>query len=422
MKKSFFSGLITGICAALIFAAVSIWIIGLVLTHKDKGSSLIGTPSPTAPVAAGATGTPTPTPDYNVSGNLLSKPFTNKLQLIADIIDQLYYKDVEVTKLQDGILYAVMNSIGDPYTVYYTKSEYDEFSESTSGTFCGIGAQVSQNVETMEITIVKPFKDSPAYNAGVRAGDRVVAVNGEDISGQELSLVVSKMKGEKGTQVVLTVYRESKDGETAGSNIDFTITRDVIEVPTVEYEMKENKVGYIAVSGFEAVTAKQYKEAYDDLEKQGMTSLIVDLRDNLGGLLSVCVEMADYMIPDGKLITYTKDKQGMGDTYKANDGHQCDIPVIILTNGYSASASEVFTGALKDNGVATSLGTTSFGKGIVQSLLPFTDGTAIKLTTSSYYTPSGVCIHGIGIAPDVEIELSTEYDNQLEEALKILNK
>ncbi len=420
MRKGFFSGLITGAFTALILTALSVWIVGLVLTHKDRGNVNVGMPTNT-PIVGQNTPMPTPTPDYDVAGNLLSKPFLNKLQLMADIIGNYYYKDVEVSKLQDGLLYAIMNSIEDPYTLYYSKSEYDEFSESTSGTFCGIGAQVSQNVENMEITIVKPFAGSPAYNAGVRAGDKVVAVNGEDIKGQELSLVVSKMKGEKGTQVVLTVYRQSPAGD-AGETLDFTITRDVIEVPTVEYEMKDNKVGYIAVSGFEAVTAKQYKAAYDDLENQGMTSLIVDLRDNLGGLLSVCVEMADYMLPDGKLITYTEDKKGQGDKYTAKDGHECSIPVIILTNGYSASASEVFTGALKDNGVATSLGTTTFGKGIVQSLLPFTDGTAVKLTTSSYFTPNGVCIHGIGIAPDVEVLPSTEKDIQLEEALKILNK
>ncbi len=421
MKKNFVFGLLAGLATSLLLILLALAGVNILLKSYAKNpggnGTNVGYPLPTPTKVAGATATPTPTPNYNIGDDLLSKEFLRKLQLLADIIDQYYYQDVEVSQIQDGLLYAIMDAIGDPYTIYYSRDEYDSFMESSNGVYCGIGSQVSQNMETMEITIVKPFVNGPAYKAGLKAGDKILAIDGEDVRNTELTFVVAKMKGEKDTQVVVTVYRES-----TGETLDITITRDQIEVPTVEYEMKDNRIGYIAVSGFEAVTAKQFEAAYDALEAQGMTGLVIDLRDNPGGLLSVCVEMVDYMLPDGQLITYTLNKQGKGDTFKSQDGHECQVPVVILTNEYSASASEVFTGALKDNGVAISMGTTSFGKGIVQSLLPLTDGTAVKLTTSSYYTPSGVCIHGIGIKPDVEVLPDSEYDNQLEEAIKHLNK
>ncbi len=357
---------------------------------------------------------------------LMSNYFTSKLELLELLIDEYYMNEVTTEELRIGAYKGLLEGLGDPYSCYYTAEEYADLMESSSGTYCGIGAVVQQNAKTMLITIVKPYVDAPAYKAGMLPGDIIYMVDGVDVTGMEIDSVVAMMKGEAGTIVKVTVVR---DGET--EPIELTITRDVIEVETIEYEMLANKIGYILISQFDEVTPKQFKDAIEQLEVDGMKGLIIDVRDNPGGLLTAVVDMLDYVLPKG-LIVYTEDKYGNKEEFKGKDNHEVELPIVVMINGNSASAAEIFAAAMQDYEKATLVGTTSFGKGIVQSIIPLTDGTAVKLTVSRYFTPNGVCIHGTGVIPDVEVDLAEELkqkvvieheeDNQLAEAIKVLKK
>ena len=362
----------------------------------------------------------------------------NKMNLIEQIIGQYFLYEPDAGQVEDYIYRGMMAGLDDPYSSYYSEEDYKLMRESTSGTYSGIGAMLSQNRNTGLCTIVKVFEGSPAFEAGLKPGDIIYKVGDQLVAGESLDVLVSTyIKGEEGTMVDMTVYRADKD-----EYVDFTIVRRKIEVPTVEYRMLADKTGYIAVSEFDLITVEQFTTAIDSLTEEGMKGLLIDLRNNPGGVLDGAIKMADYILPDdlstyekgkGKtLIVYTADKNGKGDTYVASDGHELDIPIVILVNGDSASASEVFTGALKDYDKAAVVGTTSYGKGIVQNLIPLGDGSAIKITTSHYYTPSGFDLHGKGIEPDVEVELSEELktqavvepeeDNQIQKALEVLKE
>ncbi len=354
-----------------------------------------------------------------------SELLDQKAEYIMQLIDNYFLYEVEEGSYETEIYRALMNACGDPYSCYYTSEEYDEMMESTTGTYCGIGCLVSQDVRTMLITIVRPFKDSPAAKAGVKAGDVIYKVNGEDVTGQDVNLVVSKMKGPEDTEVTVTVYRES-----TGEYIDCTMKRAFIEVETVTWEkLKEDnhKIGLITVTQFEEVTLNQFETALEELDKWGMEGLVIDLRDNPGGLLDTVSDMLDVMLPKG-LTVYMQDKYGNREEYKS-DADCYEIPLTVLVNGNSASASEVFAGAIQDYEAGTIVGTQSFGKGIVQSVIPLSDGSAVKMTIADYYTPLGRNIHGIGITPDVIVELPEgEYatsverarDTQLRRALDVL--
>lgn len=362
---------------------------------------------------------------------------TSKMEMIQQIIDQVFLYDEDAQKVEDFIYRGMMAGLDDPYSVYYSEEDYKLMQESTSGTYSGIGAMISQNRTTGLCTVVKVFDGSPALEAGMRPGDVVYKVEDTLVAGESLDVIVSNyVKGEEGTQVHITVYRTEED-----AYVDLTLTRRKIEVPTVEARMLDEKTGYVAVSEFDLITVDQFKTAVDDLTAGGMKQLVIDLRNNPGGILDSAVSMVDYLIPDdmtdfkkgeGKsLIVYTADRNGEGETYTASDGHAVELPIAILVNGDSASASEVFTGAMKDYKRAVVVGTTSYGKGIVQNLIPLGDGSAIKLTTAHYYTPSGFDLHEKGIAPDVEVPLEEslrtqavirpEDDNQLKKAVEVLN-
>jgi len=335
-----------------------------------------------------------------------------KLDYIEKLIDTyfLFDEDAEREDPVDWMYIGYVASLQDPYSSYYSEEEYKSLIESTEGEYCGIGVMVSQNVYTGLVTVVKVFKDAPADVAGMLPGDIITAVEGMEISGMDLSLVVSDhIKGEEGTEVSLTVYRESID-----DYVDLTMTRRIVQNPTVEFEMLEEKIGYIALSSFEDVSTAQFIGAVDTLEEQGMQGLIVDLRNNGGGVVNAAEDIADYLIPDGKDIVSFKGKGVEDSTYVAKDGHQLDIPIAVLVNGESASASEVLTGALKDHGLATIVGTKTFGKGIAQGIFPLPDGSALKLTTAYYYVPSGECIHKEGIEPDIVVELDEELETLVE--------
>lgn len=353
--------------------------------------------------------------------------YTNaKVDAIREIIDRYYLEDADENALVTGIYKGLVSGLGDPYSVYYTEDEYNRLMETTEGIYCGIGVSVSQNIETGIITLVKPFKNAPGFEAGILPGDILYKVNGEEVTGQDLTTVVAKIKGEEGTTVDLTVVRENET-----DYIDITVARRQVEIPTIEYEMLDNNIGYILISEFDTVTQQQFFDAFTDLNNKGMQGLIVDLRDNPGGILDVVNSILDNILPEG-LIVYTEDKAGHKEEYTSDAEHYFDKPLAVLINGNSASASEIFAGAVKDYGIGTLVGTTTYGKGIVQRLIELGDGTAMKLTISKYFTPNGNNIHGIGIEPDIEVELSDEArkkaviehseDNQLQTAIEAVKE
>lgn len=359
------------------------------------------------------------------SSSVIGKDTNGKLETIEDLIDKNFYFEDDEQAKQDGIIKGYLEGLDDPYSVYYTQEEYATFMEDTEGEYVGVGVQVSQNVDTKVITVVKVF-NGPAKDAGIQENDIITEVNGEDISTQDIDTVVDKIRGEEGTEVTISVYRAAD-----AKDYDYTMPRQKVENPTVEYEMLADNIGYVQVSSFYEVTAEQYIAAIKDLESQGMEGLIVDLRDNGGGLLDIAVEMLDFMLPAGKIV-YTEDKDGnVTSEYNSDDEQQFTKPLAVLVNGYSASASEIFAGAIKDYGTGTLVGENTYGKGIVQRMFPLEDGSAIKLTIAKYFTPKGNDIHKIGIKPDVEVELDVEAyreskgekDNQLDAAINnILEK
>ena len=349
------------------------------------------------------------------------KKIEEKTSVLQNIIDRYFLFDEDMTKLEDGIYAGMMNGLGDPYTVYYTKEEYKALNEDTEGKYSGIGAVVSQNPNTKIITIVKIFDNSPANDAGLQVGDIIYKIDGEEVAGTDMDILVkTKIRGEEGTSFKMTVLRGDERKE-----VELDLTRRSIEVETVAGKMLDNNIGYIAVSQFDAVTSEQFKSNIESLQSQGMTKLIVDLRGNPGGLLDQVVDMLDYILPDG-LVLYTEDKYGKREEYYSDGSHELKIPMVVLVNENSASASEVFTATFRDFEWGTVVGKTTFGKGIVQNVLPLGDGTAVKITTQHYYPPSGYDLHKVGIKPDLEVDLNegakigTDSDNQLSAAIDIL--
>lgn len=351
---------------------------------------------------------------------LLNKDVTDKVSLIEQTINDYYMNEINVVSMENGIYKGIADSLGDPYSTYYDAAEFDRLMESASGVFFGVGMYLNQNPESKEITVVRPIRNSPAIEEGIEAGDILVEVDHESIMGMQLEDVVTRVKGLDGTKVQLTMLR----GEEV---LSFEVERRKIESETVSYEMKEDQTGYIMITEFDDVTYMQFKNALDDLTEQGMESLVLDLRGNPGGNLSTVVQIADLLLPKG-MIVYTEDKYGSREEYKCEGEHAFEKPLAVLVDGNSASAAEILAGAIKDYGIGTLVGTTTFGKGIVQRVIPLGDGTALKLTVSKYYTPKGQNIHGIGIAPEVEVPFDAdayredETDNQLNKALEILKE
>ena len=354
MDKKFLKGIITGAVAVLFLQ-------GIFLMMANVFAGGIG-------VYSGA--------NNSVLGSNAGKTLS-KMNALRSYIDEYYMEEVGEEELADGIYKGMLESLNDPYSCYYTEEEYNSLMEDSSGMYCGIGASVTQDIDTGVISIVTPFQGGAAADAGIQSGDIVSKVDGEDVTGMDLDDVVAMMKGEEGTTVEVEFYLSKKEEYKT-----FTLERKEVEVPTVAYEMKEDNIGYIAVSAFDEPTDEQFISAVKDLEKQGMKSMIVDLRNNGGGMLTSVVNMLDYLLPKGSEIVSTKDKYGKGETYKATSEHAFELPIVVLINGNTASASEVFSGAIQDFELGTLVGTTSFGKGIVQSVIPLNDGTAIKLTTS----------------------------------------
>ncbi len=332
---------------------------------------------------------------------------SEKMELLQGYIDSYFLFDVDYESIAEEVYKAMLDGLDDPYSAYYTEEEYTALMESSSGSYCGIGATVTQDTETGYVEIVGMFEGSGALEAGLEEGDMITQVDGEDISEMDLNSIVSLMKGEEDTTVEVTVYRPSTE-----ETLSFTITRHTVDTITVAGTMLDNNIGYIVISEFDEVTVSQFEEALNDLTEQGMEGLIVDLRDNPGGLLTSVVDIADMLLPEG-IITYTEDKYGNRQNY-SSDADYNDVPMVVLVNGNSASASEIFAGAMKDYERATLVGTQTYGKGIVQTIRQLTDGSAIKLTIARYYTPNGICIHGEGITPDIVLEYDSDAVADLE--------
>ncbi len=333
---------------------------------------------------------------------------TEKMELLQEYIDYYYLFDEDYEAVAEAVYKAMIDALGDPYSAYYTAEEYEALLESSSGTYSGIGATVTKDEDTGYVRIVSLYEEGGAYESGIVADDLIMEVDGTDIGDLDLSSATAMMKGEEGTTVDVTVYRES-----TGETLSFTITRKQISVETVTYEMLDNNVGYILISSFDGVTTEQFEEALEELTALGMEALIVDLRDNLGGLLTTVNDIVDMLLPEG-LIVYTEDKYGNRQDYYSDDEY-IDVPLAVLVNGNSASASEIFAGAIQDHERGILVGTQTYGKGIVQTSRQLSDGSAIKLTVSRYYTPNGVCIHGEGITPDIVIEYDSEAVQDLDE-------
>lgn len=343
---------------------------------------------------------------------------------IEALINAYYLDEIDGQQVEDTMYTGMVAGLDDPYSVYYSKEELESMEEATAGEYSGIGATLSQDPETKEISVVSCFTGTPAEEAGLLPGDVITGWNGSSVSDMELSELVSKIKTDPDEHLTLSIERD-------GEELEVELTRRAVEIPTVEYEILEGQIGYIRLLEFDEVTAQQFEDAMADLEIQGMEKLIIDVRNNPGGVLQTVCDMLDQFLPEG-LIVYTEDKNGKRTEYTSDEEHQFTKPLAVLVNGNSASASEIFAGAVQDYGIGTIVGTTTFGKGIVQKIFYLSDGTGLKLTVAKYYTPKGHDIHKKGIRPDVEVELdevlqnqssiSHEEDNQLQKAISVLQE
>ena len=346
----------------------------------------------------------------------------SKLDAIEEILYDYYYLDeIDPSVLEDGIYHGMVDALGDPYSVYYSPEELQELLDQTEGIYYGIGAYVGLDTVTGYPKIISPIPGSPAEEVDLRPDDIIYEVNGESVYGMDLNSVVAMIKGEEGTYVTLTIYRS-----TEPDYLYLDVERRQVETPSVENEMFENGMAYIQIMEFSETTVDQFADALAVAKESGMKGLILDLRANPGGSLSSVVDIGRMLLPKG-LIVYTEDKYGQRYEYSCNGRREFKLPLVVLVDGNSASASEVLAGAIKDYEIGTLVGTTTFGKGIVQQIISVGDGSAVKVTVSSYYSPKGTNIHGIGIEPDIVCEFDAEayygeeeYDNQLEFAKEVL--
>lgn len=320
-----------------------------------------------------------------------------KLTAMQMLVDQYYLGETEDIDFNDGVYKGFMEQLGDPYSVYYTQEEYEELMEEDSGHYVGIGVVVSQNITTKEVMITRVFKNGPAEKAGLHRYDVITAVDGIEVADMELADVVDLIRGADGDKVVLTIERD-------GEKLEVESDRGAVEAEMVEYQMLDEDSGYIVIYEFIETTYEQFAQAYAELTDAGMKNLILDLRSNPGGLLDQVYQVADAFLPAGSVVVSTEDNKGNKEYLKAENDNTIDIPLVVLTDGYSASASEILAGVIKDYELGTLMGQTTYGKGIVQRIFPLSDGSAIKMTISRYYTPNGNYIHGKGIEPDIVID------------------
>ena len=357
---------------------------------------------------------------------LLDRDTVDKVDELTNYMDLYYYEDYDVQDVQDGLLKGVVSGLGDKYSAYYTAEEYKEQQLSTSGTYYGIGAALAQDKDTMQVTITKIYEGTPSEEAGLKKDDVIVSADGTDATSMELTDFVKLIRGEEGTTVHLEIYRPSTE-----ETLEFDVERKNVELPSVSSQMLENNIGYIQISEFQSKTAEQFESALSSLKDQGAQSLIVDVRGNGGGLVDSVVAILDDILPEGTVV-YTEDKYKNRQDYTSSGDTYLDMPIAVLVDQNSASASEIFAGAIKDYNYGTLIGTKTFGKGIVQTVFSLPEGDAIKITTAKYFTPDGNYIHGVGIEPDIELEYqfmggendeySVDFDNQIQKAIEVLSK
>ena len=355
--------------------------------------------------------------------NILTNKTVKKIDELMNYIDLYYNDDCDEDDIRNAIYAGTLEGLGDPYSVYYTADEYKDMQISTSGKYYRIGAALGQDAKTKEVTISKVYEGTPAEEAGLRDGDQIVKVNDTVSTSEELSDLVQKIRGEEGTTVHLKIYRASTK-----KTFEVDVERKNVELPSITSKMLDGGIGYIQISEFQSKTEEQFKSALADLKKQGMKSLIVDVRSNPGGLITAAANILDQILPEGTVV-YTEDKYGKREDY-TSDSKCLKCPIAVLVNENSASASEIFAGAIKDYNYGTLIGTKTFGKGIVQTVFPLEDGDAVKITTAKYYTPKGNYIHGVGIEPDINLTYKysgpedeaydMKYDNQVQKAIKVL--
>ncbi|MGL4913394.1 MAG: S41 family peptidase, partial [Romboutsia sp.] len=330
----------------------------------------------------------------------------NKLIGLEGVIKEDFYQETKEDNLVNGAIKGLFSGLEDPYSQYYTKEEYERLMEQTSGAFVGIGVYISATPEDNTLTIIAPIEGSPAEKSGIKPGDKILKVDGKAVTADKSDEAISMIKGKEGTEVELTIKRDDKE-------FNVVVKREEIVSKSVESEVKEDNIGYIRITSFNETTYDEFKKALDDLKAKNIKGLVLDLRDNPGGLLNICKDIADELIGEGTIV-YTKDNKGNTE-YLKSDKEKLGVPIAVLTNEGSASASEILTAAIVDNKEGISVGTTTFGKGLVQSVRGFKDGTGYKLTTAQYYTPNGEYINGKGIKPNIE---ETDKEKQLDVAIK----
>lgn len=358
---------------------------------------------------------------YN--GVLSDSSHVQKIEYLEKMIDQEYLGEVDNDEMAEGVYAGLVYGLGDVYSRYYTADEYAQETASTDGAYAGIGVSIQKN-KNGGVQIAECYEGGPGADAGLQTGDVITAINDTDVTDMELSDVVSLIRENKDNTIVLTVFRENEE-KSREISVDVTD----VELPSVFGEMLDKKTGYIQITQFTGVTLQQYKDMFAELKDKGMERLVIDLRDNPGGLLTSVCDILREILPEG-LIVYTEDKYGNREEETCDGKHQLDMPLAVLVNENSASASEIFAGAVQDHGVGTIVGTTTYGKGVVQELRQLSDGSAVKLTVSNYYTPNGNSINKVGIKPDVEVKLASELlnkdeitheeDNQLQKALDVI--
>lgn len=352
-----------------------------------------------------------------------SKDIAGTLQKYKEIIDKYYLGEVDEEKLKEGAIKGYIEGLGDPYTEYISADEMEDYLSDTMGNFVGIGIYMVKNTEKGKIQVLAPIKGSPAEKAGIQAGDLILTVDGVDYSADEMTIASNKIKGEEGTTVTIEVLRGTETKK-------YELKREKVKVNQVEGKVLSNNIGYINFTSFDETTADDFKAKFEELNKQGIKSLIIDLRNNGGGIVDQALQIADYVADKDSVLLYEVDKNNKETVKKAKTDPIINMPIIILTNENTASASEILAGALKDLGKAKTVGTTTYGKGVIQQILKLSDGSGLKVTIEEYQTPNRSKIHKIGIAPDEEVKLpdsvtnvlnvTESEDTQLQKAIEML--
>lgn len=402
-KGSFWKGVVVGLVIAVVVSAVAFLVMNLYLVYKYGANA--------------------PTVKSEDVPSVVDEHVMQKLQVVESVIRDAYYQeDLSEIDMESGIYRGMVNSLGDPYSTYYSAEELADILDSTEGIYYGIGAVLTLDEDSGFGIIKEVLPGTPAEESGLKDGDLIYQVDGVSTYGLDLQEIVSHVRGEDGTVVTLTIVREGEN-----DYLKIEVTRRELEDNTVNATMYDNKIGYIQITEFDDVTTSQFEEGLKTLKSDGMQALIIDLRSNPGGNLTSVTEIARMILPEG-MIVYTEDREGNRSEYTCDGKNELSMPLVVMINGASASASEILAGAVKDYEIGTLLGTKTFGKGIVQRIISLSDGSAVKLTVSSYFTPNGNNIHGIGIEPDVECIFNGEayyengYDNQLERARELLSE